>query len=139
MGLTKENMLEIQARNDEELLRNPQVDFTGHKNLATQTGAKSVAAMIEDFRRAGQAIMVARADQVVPEMPGLPAYPDPIEVKLLQQEVDAELLIARKNLIENQNEQVKAFRAKAEKNERELERIQKAAKAVETTTEPPEE
>nr|WAE43761.1 MAG: hypothetical protein [Microviridae sp.] len=104
----------------EKELRNPQTDFTDEVNLAVQTGYKTIPQQIEDFERAGRAIMVANADEVYPEMPGLPAYPDPIEAKLLMTEINADLLIARKRVQEDQNQAAKAAADRHKKNEEEL-------------------
>lgn len=112
-------------------IRNPQIDFRGEKNLAVQTGYKTIAQEISDFERAGRAIMVANADAHYPEMAGLPAYPDPIEAELLRREVDAELLIARKRLLEDQEAAFKAAEDRARKNEEELTRIKAIQKDLE--------
>lgn len=69
--------IEIDKENQEQLLRNPSVDFTGHINLASQTGNKSIPQMIQEFERAGRAIMVAEADANFPETPGIPRLPRP--------------------------------------------------------------
>lgn len=123
---------------EEELtLRNPQVDFSACVNLAVQTGYKSIAQQVEDFRRAGRAIQVARADASYPEMAGLPAYPDPIETELLRREVDADLLIARRQLMADQEAAQKAAEERAGKNAEELERIKAAEQAVQRQQEPP--
>lgn len=134
MALTKEELKEFQ----EKELRNPQVDFTGEQNLAVQTGYLSIQQQMADFERAGQAIMVANSDRLIPELPGLPAYPDPIETILLQREVDAELLIARRRLLMQDELNLQAAKLKAEHNESELNRIKRAeseaAQANATTT-----
>ncbi|QXP08567.1 MAG: hypothetical protein [Arizlama microvirus] len=128
--------LEIDAEN-EKSLRNPHVDFTGLPNLASQVGWKTIPQEINDFEKAGRAIMVSNADANFPEVEGLPAYPDPIEARLLETEVNAQLLIARKRLAEDQEEAVKDAQRRAEKNQAELERIKAMAppKPIEPTTE----
>ena len=74
--------------------------------------------------------MVARTDQTYPEMPGLPAYPDPVETELLRREVDADLLIARKNVIERQKQAEEAAKNRGQKAEEDLKKIQAAEKTV---------
>lgn len=111
-------------------LRNPQVDFRGETNLAVQTGNKTIPQMIEDFRRAGRAIQVARADQVFPETEGLPLYPDKIETELLKREVKADLLIARKRVEEEQKAQQDQLNEKNQKKLEDLEKIQAAREAA---------
>lgn len=118
---------------EEELsLRNPQIECL-EPNVTVQTGNKSISQQMEDFVRAGRSIQVARADQVIPETPGMPAYPDPIETILLQREIDADLLIARKRLLEDQQRQIEAAGDKAKKNEQELARIKAAAETADRT------
>ncbi|WNK14317.1 MAG: hypothetical protein [Microvirus sp.] len=128
--------LEIDAENERDL-RNPHIDFTGLPNLAAQVGYKTIPQEIQDFERAGRAILVANADQNFPETAGLRAYPDPIEAKLLETEVNAQLLIARKRLAEDQEQSLKDAQERAKKNETELERIRAMAKpeGPEPTTE----
>lgn len=121
--------IEIEAKNKEELARNPSIDFSGIPNLATQTGAKSIPQMIEEFERAGRAIMVAEADANFPETPGMRLYPDPIEAILLEREVNAELMIARKRLAEDQEQARKNEQARLENNEKELKKIQASLEA----------
>lgn len=118
------------AEEFEKDLRNPQVDFSGEQNLAVQTGNKSIAQQIEDFARAGRSILVAR-DNLQP-IPGLPAYPDPIEAILLEREVRADILIARKKISEDQAAAQEQARIAAEKNAEELSRI----KALQNNQEP---
>lgn len=120
---------------EEKALRNPQVEFDGQPNLAVQTGNKTISQIMDDFDRAGRAIQVARADGSMPEIKGLPAYPDPLETELLRREIDGELLVARKRLLEDQQKQVNAAIERAAKNEQELARIKLAGEASKTAPE----
>jgi hypothetical protein len=126
----KFDALEIEKENALQLLRNPQIDFTNVPNLAVQTGNKTITQIMEEFDRAGRAILVANADQNFPETPGLRLYPDPIEALILEREINAELLIARKRLQEDQEEARKQLEKRAATNEAELARIKAIAKEV---------
>jgi len=125
---------EIDEINKEQILRNPSIDFTAVPNLATQTGAKTIPQLISEFERAGRAIMVSEADANFPETPGMRLYPDPIEAILLEREVDAELLIARRRLAEDQRQAETNAKAQAEKNQQQLERIQATVEAAKKET-----
>lgn len=128
---------EIEQMHMDEL-RNAQVDFRGEPNLATQTGYQSISQIMDEFDRAGRAILVANADQNFPETPGMKLYPDPIEAMILEREVNAELMIARKRLEEDQEAAREALKERSEKNGKELERLRgmvKEAEASKTMTE----
>lgn len=133
---------EIDAENELQLKRNPHIDFSHLPNLTTQTGNQSIPQIIEEFERAGRAILVANADQNFPEIEGLRLYPDKIEAMILEREVNAELLIARKRLEEDQEQARKQLEAREKKHSTELERLrqmvkdQEAKEAKETTTTP---
>lgn len=118
---------EIDEENKLQLLRNPQVDFTGKPNLAVQTGNQSISQIMDEFDRAGRAILVANADQNFPETRGLRLYPDPLETKLMQTEINAELQIARKRVLEDQEQARKVLEKANEKNEVELKRLKSLA------------
>lgn len=122
----------------EKELRNPQVDFTNEPNLAVQTGYQSISQIIDEFDRAGRAILVANADQNFPETPGMKLYPDPIEAILLEREVNAELMIARRRLEQDQEEAKKNAEERGKKNEAELQRMKKIIQEaeLEKTTQP---
>lgn len=117
-------------------LRNPQVDFTNHPNLAVQTGNKTISQIIEEFDRAGRAIMVAEADANFPETPGLRLYPDPLETWLLENEVDAELQIARKRLLEDQENANKKAEENLTKAQKEAKRLRERLAELENKQEP---
>lgn len=122
---------EIDALNKEQLERNPSINFQGIPNLTVQTGNQSIAQLIDEFDRAGRAIMVANADQNFPEVPGLRLYPDKIEAMILEREINAEILIARKRLEEDQEASKKKIEAANEKNAKELERLRAMVKEAE--------
>lgn len=133
-------MAKTAAELHEQELRNQSSDFRGEQNLASQTGWQSITQIIEEFDRAGRAILVANADQNFPETPGLKLYPDPIEAMLLEREVNAEIMIARRRMEQDQEEAKNQAQERMKKNEKELERmkgiIQEAEASKTTTTQP---
>lgn len=124
MAEKNQAMIEDQERE----LRNPYVDFTNSVNLAVQTGSRNIAQQVDDFQRAGRAILVSRAN-AIPEIPGMPIYADPLEIELLRREVDGEILVARKRLEEDQQKAIEQAAQQATKNAEELKRIKDVKKA----------
>lgn len=118
-------------------LRNPYVDFGAAQNLTVQSGNKSIAQQVEDFARAGRAIMVSRAN-AIPEIPGMPVYADHLEIELLRREVDGELLVARKRVEEDQKRALEAAKTKAAKNAQELQRIREVERSSPNPNTPPQ-
>lgn len=114
--------IEIDKENQLQLDRNPSTDFTGLPNMAAQTGWKTISEEIRDFEKAGRAIMIANHDRAGEPIDGLPAYPDPIEAKILEMEVNADIIIARKRLAEDQAREAQALAERQEFNNKELER-----------------